>query len=288
MKQCIICLKNKEIQEFSEEHIFPKALGGTLKIYNCCKKCNELMGGLVDDRLNNLKFTEIVRFLLKIKGRSGVPNPFNELMETPYDGVHGHLKINKKGEFKGFEVKTKPVVNTKNHFVVVGDSKNPKEILNAIKNKVKKYNQKPFTEQELVENIKAFLLGLVDSINIGINSELEIEYLEHISPAILKIAFELAWKYLGQEYLNDTTGNEIRTVLYDITEGKTDIIIPTDISFDNLDWNNIKRYHSARIITENNYIVCYLNILNFIKGKVIISEQAENYNQLNELIELNF
>lgn len=47
-------------------------------------------------------------------------------MAIPYDGIHGHLKTNEKAEFKRLEVKTKPVFNTKDRFIVISHSKNPK------------------------------------------------------------------------------------------------------------------------------------------------------------------
>ncbi|EHO75873.1 hypothetical protein HMPREF9942_02160 [Fusobacterium animalis F0419] len=42
-KECIICRKIKKENLFSEEHIILDSLGGTIKISEVCKKCNEKM-----------------------------------------------------------------------------------------------------------------------------------------------------------------------------------------------------------------------------------------------------
>ena len=45
-KKCIICKEIKNKNLFSEEHIIPDSLGGTIKILEVCKKC------IIDDFSN--------------------------------------------------------------------------------------------------------------------------------------------------------------------------------------------------------------------------------------------
>ena len=78
MKKCIICRKEKEHKEFSDEHVIPDSIGGYYHIYTVCKTCNSEMGSKVDSKLVNHYFTSFFRYELNIKGKTGdIPNPFS-------------------------------------------------------------------------------------------------------------------------------------------------------------------------------------------------------------------
>lgn len=78
MKKCIICRKEKEHKEFSDEHVIPDSIGGYYHIYTVCKTCNSEMGSKVDSKLVNHYFTSFFRNELNIKGKTGdIPNPFS-------------------------------------------------------------------------------------------------------------------------------------------------------------------------------------------------------------------
>ena len=79
MKTCIICRKEKLENEFNEEHIIQDSIGGRIKINDVCKECNSKLGNKVDIHLTNNFMSELNRFELGIKGKSGkLPNPFKE------------------------------------------------------------------------------------------------------------------------------------------------------------------------------------------------------------------
>lgn len=52
-RECIICRKLKG--NFNEEHVFPKTIGGSFKIYSVCSQCNKSMGDYIDTPFVNLK-----------------------------------------------------------------------------------------------------------------------------------------------------------------------------------------------------------------------------------------
>ena len=60
-KECIICREIKNENLFSEEHIIPDSLGGTIKISEVCKKCNEEMGKKLDYHLTDFISNRIYR-----------------------------------------------------------------------------------------------------------------------------------------------------------------------------------------------------------------------------------
>lgn len=281
MNSCIICKQIKSPEEFNVEHIIPEALGGTLKTEACCKKCNSKMGSLIDSRLSNSKAMEIIRFLLKIKGKNGVRNPFSELFDSPYPDVKGHLKFNKDGSYEGFEVLPKPIVNTEDHFVIVGDTKSPGKMLQAINKKIKKDNHAEFTINDLKGNTRLLPLGL-PQINISVNSEIKYDYAIYLVPAILKITYEASCYLLGQQYESDSTGNEIREVLCAVMEEKADNIgLPTDMTFEDLNWSSPQRYHSINLSAKGDQLICTVNLLNFLKVSVVISEESGKYSLTN-------
>ena len=70
-KECIICKEIKNKNLFSEEHIIPDSLGGTIKILEVCKKCNEEMGKKLDYHLTDFISNRIYRKKYKISGKTG-------------------------------------------------------------------------------------------------------------------------------------------------------------------------------------------------------------------------
>ena len=87
MRQCIFCRMNKIETEFNDEHMFFDALGGGAGenvIKNVCRDCNSLFGSRVDAIFLDHELTKVIRFVLKIRGRNGVPNPFKGI-KVNYD-----------------------------------------------------------------------------------------------------------------------------------------------------------------------------------------------------------
>jgi hypothetical protein len=81
MRKCIICRKEKNKEELSDEHVIPDSLNGFYHIFSVCKTCNSYLGREVDSKLVNHYFTSFMRYDLNIKGKKGkLPNPF--------DGTH--------------------------------------------------------------------------------------------------------------------------------------------------------------------------------------------------------
>ncbi|MEW4425902.1 HNH endonuclease [Paenibacillus pabuli] len=283
MNICIIC---NETEATSVEHIIPHALGGTLTTKSCCKPCNDLLGSKIDSLLTNSEELKMVRFLLKIRGKNGVPNPFSKLLDGPYPGIKGYLKFNHEGTYEGFQVLTKPIVNTEERLVIIGESRN--KLLQAINKIIKKNNQAEFTIEDLEKNLGPSIQIGNPQINIGVNKEMSESFADRVYLAILKIAYEASLHLLGQEYKSDTTGNDIRLVLKEVIYGKTNIFRPTRMNFYNLNWENPKRYHSIDFKYESNNLFCTINLLNFLVVKVLVSKGAQKYSLSESSIELTF
>jgi hypothetical protein len=100
MKQCIICRKEKNEVDFSDEHVIPDSINGYYHIYTVCSVCNSNLGRSVDSKLLNHKFIEFQREALKIKGKSGqIPNPFEGTHTLSDDSQQKVItSFNDKGE----------------------------------------------------------------------------------------------------------------------------------------------------------------------------------------------
>jgi len=59
--KCIICDENIALK--NEEHIFPDAIGGNLKVYTLCKLCNSKLGNTVDNKLVHDDFIKSLRYI---------------------------------------------------------------------------------------------------------------------------------------------------------------------------------------------------------------------------------
>lgn len=55
--KCLYCGNEKNEEDFSQEHVIPKALGGNLTpdnpftIHNVCRRCNSVAGAFIDGPL---------------------------------------------------------------------------------------------------------------------------------------------------------------------------------------------------------------------------------------------
>ena len=105
-KECIICREIKNENFFSEEHIIPDSLGGTIKISEVCKKCNEEMGKKLDYHLTDFISNRIYRKKYKISGKKGkIP----EIIKNhTYDSKGRKVEI-KTDESNNFQLKLSPL-----------------------------------------------------------------------------------------------------------------------------------------------------------------------------------
>lgn len=73
MPFCIYCGKNKKIEQFSDEHVIPKAIGGNLEPTNpfiideVCNRCNNISGIFIDEPFIKSWFTQNNRADLSFK-----------------------------------------------------------------------------------------------------------------------------------------------------------------------------------------------------------------------------
>lgn len=288
MKKCIICGKPEskfgKDNLWSEEHIIPDALGGKIKITDCCKKCNSLLGKKVDANFINYKMTEFIRCKLKIKGKNGVPNPINQLEDHFIPGLKGHFILNENGDFEKFEFIKKPIVDTENCLAFAGNKVDEEKMWEALKKNEERNNRKPVARVQIEvcvrETPRPYMWAKWSK---DARDSFAVRYW---MPELVKIAYEFTYyalkEYsLSEEYLDDSIAKDIQNFLNTLIYEKNldSVNIPTDIEL-YASTKSVKKENSISFYSEGNNIICKVNILNYAFGEVVVAGDADKFSKI--------
>lgn len=278
---CIFCRELKDKKEFNKEHIILNSLGGigTENIMeNVCTTCNSILGTKVDSLLVNDEIIKWMRFLLKVKGRNGVPNPFNFEVKYADTPIVGKLQTNKEGDMIGFRASHKANVN-KNNILIYGPKK---DFDKYVQSQLKANNYCIKSEEEINNNLIDLDKPKTSYIEyIELPKELNNSCLENVFPAMLKMAYEFCFIKLGEKYLEDP-------VAIDISNSFKQLIINKDNQFNiptnaNLDY--LKQPTSAVLLTlyTNGFqIYVEVEIYGLYYGNICMSKNAEKYVEIKK------
>ncbi|MCK4357528.1 MAG: HNH endonuclease [Candidatus Cloacimonetes bacterium] len=280
-KICIICKNLKDENEFNEEHIFPESIGNKeLKIYRVCKECNEKRLSKIDASLTNHKLIETRRLMYKIPGKKGIiPNPFeNGVLESdPEQKVK--LSFDNQNRVKIYNIPkiSKPIQNKENKRIdITIDNKDKNNLQDIINKKLNRMGASELyrEEEQIIEKHPNTIHNLtIDN--------------KQYKKAIIKIAYELGFYFLGEKYLKDRVGEFLRLFLMDdLNEwsncdlGHIDFIDKEDnrlyITLVNL--LKIKKYeHLAFIFIVDQKIHIIIRIFDLIDALIIISKEPDLY-----------
>ncbi|QFP71406.1 HNH endonuclease [Bacillus subtilis] len=272
--KCIMCKRDKE--NLSEEHVFPDAIGGTLVLFNVCKDCNDILGHSVDHHLTNHWLIQYQRSLLKIPGKSGtIPSPFKGgVIKKTEQKVR--LTSDDEGRVKGYLMPSiKKEKNSDNTFEIEAVfDKQDKEKIPKMMDKILKRQGLGATYSEIDKKIIEG--NLLEPININIELD-QVKY----KKAIMKIVYELAHYWLGENYFNDPIGEKIRKYIKsndfsDDIAGSIGLFRKEEKKLLNL-WEDEPLYHMAFMQKSGKNIIIYIKIFNVFDGSVILSNNADCY-----------
>lgn len=289
MRQCIFCKRYKEEIEFNKEHIILEALGGKGSddlCFNVCTSCNSMLGARVDASLLNQKITEKIRYLYKIKGKNGVPNPFKGIeinyADTP---VKGEIKTDKYGNINGFRAKHQ-VIKQGEYTLIAGSKKGFEAYVNS---QLKKNGLAELPESEIKKNKIDFGTPKIPHAEKMIFSEeMKNKYLCYAFPAILKMSYEYCFTILGEEYLQDPLAEEIRVFImnFDYKMLKK-WHVPTYASLQLNRECDMNRKICLNIYAVDNKVYVRMNLWGFVESYICMSEEASRYNvKINNKLEL--
>lgn len=225
--KCIFCLKERP---GTEEHIFPRAIGGKLTTDRVCKLCNSSFGSKVDAALSDNFLVRGHRARLRLAGNSGEPPAMHELLL----GV-GRLAENPsiRVEVRFDECEQKIVTRTLHHASdaimpdgskarkIVVDEKDAGDLPKIIQRERERHGVPPLSVEALEAEVSRFRdnVTVINNPKVLFERSYSFAFVRH---AMIKIAYELAFLWLGEDYINDPSAAELRDVIHSADPNSTD------------------------------------------------------------------
>lgn len=293
---CIFCLKEAPP---SEEHVFPDAIGGALTIDRVCKTCNELLNERADRGVIQHPLVRMVRAQLKIPDRRG-----NTL--DPFADIFGKGTI--VGDEPGQEViaRRDPLTNTVTLKLI--RHRTEKRRPDGTKDVEIKIDSRDADQIPLIIQRERKRAGLTElsgsALDLAVSRILARGLTEVRHPVVchqpsfrftdpnrgmLKIAYELAWYWLGDDYLDDESAQQLRQVI--LSDGPLDDPklpkIPGSVSVGEVLpalvlWNHIPNVHFAMMNCLQKHVGVAVRVFHVLSAVVGVSEEPARYRHLIE------
>lgn len=213
--RCIFCLEERPP---SEEHVFPDAIGGKLTINRVCKPCNDTLGSTVDKLVTEHGLVIMRRHQLgMIDSRGKTVSPFGtlfrratigeapglpfELIADPNTGHITHRVLYHREERKGED--------GSGTIHVTIDASRIEEVPKIIMRERSRAGLPALSAAELAERVASVVASVrtIDRPSVLLRPAFDAEQFRR---GLLKIAYELTWYWLGDDYLTDPTAVVLR------------------------------------------------------------------------------
>jgi len=272
-----------EKDKFSEEHVFPEAVGGRFVIRTVCKPCNDKLGNQVDHLLTDHWFVQAQRMLFNLPGKSGqVPNPLER--GTLEDDPSQKLVYMMGDEGKPARlhtvqsVKRTPGLDGK-EIVEIRLDQSDVARLPTIVNTIRDRAGLPQLSAEEID--KAKTVHSVPSPWVHVNAGIDIPKYRR---AILKIVYEMAAYWLGEDYLDDPIAARMRTALFAPMsddwgqkhglQGFIDICPPTPRY---PMWSDETKSHIAFSFAVSQGIALYVRVFETFEAQILVTEDVAKF-----------
>lgn len=277
MFKCILCLNDFDDSLKTEEHVFPESIGGTIKIWDLCKGCNDHLGEFVDSPLVNNWMIASQRLILKLPGKKGeIPNPLENgiLSSDPSQKVKYYMKNGLPESVYLVPNVSRSVDESGNKIISIKLDKKDEHKLPQILDTIKKRAEKK-GEKVNLDNIHKEE-GREEKPWIQMRHKFDLYDWQR---GIIKIAFELTYRKYGIDYLSEPIAQRIIELLRkkDITKddlqnsmlrGKigfaADTFAPPFLD----DSNSLY----GMLVVIDNKLICTVRIFNTLQGNIVMSE----------------
>ncbi len=210
---CIFCFRERAR---SKEHVFPLAIGGRLETDRVCSNCNSELGR-VDAALVDFLPIRARRAKLQLAGNARQPPGLFEIFEgkstligeggkriqTRFDTNTGklvHKQVYHEAEIVGADGQVTRQITL--------DPSEKDQIPIIIQRERKRKGLPPFSDEELAKAASNYEVRTIENPVVKVEvPPVSFAYLPH---AMFKIAYELAFLWLGESYLDDHLAQEIR------------------------------------------------------------------------------
>ena len=221
---CIFCMK----RDPSVEQVFPLAIGGRLKTERVCEQCNSPLGSRVDSALCDFLAIRQRRADLRLAGNTGKPPGLFELLtgEAKLVSEDGGRVRTAFDEATGSLIQTRlysarDIVTPDGQKIrqITIDAKDKDQIPTIIQRERRRHGLPPLSDAELAIAASNYTASTVEPVLIQKDINVRFAFLRQ---AMFKIAYELAFLWLGDEYLDDPLAAELRKAICSEDIGSTD------------------------------------------------------------------
>jgi len=282
---CIFCGKKYDKSEYTDEHVFPDAIGGLLVLRDkVCKPCNDKLGHSVDTHLVNHGLVSFERLLYGLKGKSGkVPNPFEKgiLADDPTQQIRYELTDDGKPS-RTYLVPNKITAIKRENGVEVSINidESDRDNLPIILRKLAERNNFHITDEQIEDALRI----PSEEFQPTLRNSLKID-LDKYRKAILKIGYELGCYWLGDDYFNDPVAFCLREAIFSddpLNEEAKRLNLTGNIRFiaGESDFPFLcqnKACHIAFSMPQSDIISCYVRVFMLFEGHVLLSRNPARY-----------
>ncbi|MFI5020558.1 MAG: HNH endonuclease [Alphaproteobacteria bacterium] len=227
LQRCIFCLQERS---GNKEHVFPLAIGGRLTTDRVCGSCNAMLGSRVDAALSDNVLVRSRRAQLGLAGNSGTPPAAHEMLlgvaklaehperrvQIAFNKATGKLDI--KAIYHASDVVMPDGAKARQ---IIVDEKDKDQIPKIIQKERERHGVPPLSAEQLAAEVRRWTENVitVENPRVLIERSYSFAYVRH---ALIKIAYELAFLWLGESYLDDPSAAELRAAICDPDPASTD------------------------------------------------------------------
>jgi hypothetical protein len=294
---CIFCLEESSP---SQEHVFPDAIGGTLTINRVCRRCNDRVNQWADRDVIQHPFVRMRRALLKIPDRRGnVLDPLADILgkgtivgdECGQEVIVRLDPLTDRPTLKLiYQRAEKEGQGGKKEVEIKIDARDADKLPTILQRERKRARLPELSESDLNRSVSEILArGPIAIENSVVRHQVALNFTEP-GRGLLKIAYELAWYWLRDDYLHDEGAKRLRQVI--LSEKPLDdpklpqihgsasagqvAIPPLEL------WNRLPDAHIALMSRAGSHVVVAIRVFNALSAIVGISEDSARYPHLAE------
>lgn len=269
--------------------MFPLAIGGCVTTERVCESCNSTLGSRVDSALVDNFLIRARRAQLGLAGNSGVAPALHEILlgehtlasdpnrriRVTFNDKTGKLDL--RALYSASDI-TMPDGAKARRIII--DERDRNQIPIIIQRERRRHGVRPLTSQELAAEVQKAVENLtdVDKPSIHIQFSINLAFIRH---AMFKIVYELAFLWLGEEYLDDPLAARLRAAICDSSPESTNHIAGYVGDSANCDafkmWPTSESTHMAYAFTIDRGIAISVRIFDVFTAVVKIADDAGRY-----------
>lgn len=214
--KCIFCLQEKPS---SDEHVIPDSIGGTLRVKEVCRECNNTLSRLVDNPFANCSPIQLARYTHSLGGkRDNIPFPFNGI-----GTIDTGQKISLNRNFVPHLKRKLDISETSNGGLKIffnadaADKENFDKMLGAPLRKVLVTKCPDFSDEKIDKLIGEIVEQAKNQTLVSDQKHIKQEWnitLDDLRSEFMKIAYELWFRRFGYPWIEESaTAKVLRAVI---------------------------------------------------------------------------